>query len=535
LQQILGFEPQETEPTLRWWRERIHPQDVSPVGSQVEEQLTQHRKRHFAEYRIRHRDGHWIYVADRGLAVYDAAGRPVRVVGSTIDVTARKNAERALRESEERFGKAFQLAPIAMSISTLDEGRYLDVNAALLAVTGYARDEVVGHTARELKVYADPADFGRVRQTLSSERSIRGLDMQLRGKHGDVRTALLSGDIIELEGTPCLLTASIDITERKAWEAALGDSETRYRALVENANDVVATLDLEFRFTSVNPAVERILGYTPEEMVRTPLSNYVPPDQLELHREMLARKLHGEEATRYEMQLLAKDGRSRFTLEVSSKLLRDETGKAIAIHAIARDVTERKNADARQALLVRELQHRTKNLLAVVQSIVSNTLRPGSDTETARRALLGRLHALAHAQDFVASGASGGVPLRELVEAELAAFPDRVEFDGTPLVVGGAFAQTFALVLHELATNAVKHGALTTRRGSVAIIWKVAGRPGDEWLEFTWTERGGPRLEAPGKPGFGTQVIGLLGQPQIRLLPEGLECSIRVPLEDVLR
>src|SRR5262249_16205229 len=152
--------------------------------------------------------------------------------------------------------------------------------------------------------------------------------------------------------------------------------------------DVVATLDLELRFTSVNPAIERILGYCPEEIVGTPLSQYVPEEQLEMHRAMLRRKLDGEIATQYEIHLFAKNRQRLFTLEISSKLLFGDDGSPVAIHAIARDVTERKNAEARQAMLIRELQHRTKNMLAVIQSITSNTLRRSRDLESAHDALV---------------------------------------------------------------------------------------------------------------------------------------------------
>jgi PAS domain S-box-containing protein len=225
------------------------------------------------------------------------------------------------------------------------------------------------------------------------------------------------------------LVLSADVAVRRT-------SEESYRALIDNANDIVATLDLDFRFTSANPAVERILGYAPQEIIGTPLSGYVPEDQLAMHRDMLAQKLKGAASTQYEMQLLGKDRQQRFTLEVNSKLIFDD-GKPVAIHSIARDISERKNAEAVQVVLIRELQHRTKNMLAVIQSIVSNTLRRSHDLESAHEALIGRLHALAHAQEFVAAGPGGGVSLHELVEAELSSFGARAIITGETLVLGG--------------------------------------------------------------------------------------------------
>ena len=123
-----------------------------------------------------------------------------------------------------------------------------------------------------------------------------------------------------------------------------------------------------------------------------------------MHETMLQRKLEGEASTRYEMAVLAKDGR-KLTLDVDSRLIRDDEGNPLAIHSIARDITERKEAEARQKLLVAaSSQHRTKNMLAVIQSIATSTLRRSADLASAAEAFVGRLHALARAQEFVASG-----------------------------------------------------------------------------------------------------------------------------------
>jgi PAS domain S-box-containing protein len=320
----------------------------------------------------------------------------------------------------------------------------------------------------------------------------------------------------------------------EASTAELAQSEERYRTLVDNASDIVATLDLDFRFTSVNPAVERILGYTPYEIVGTPLGRYVPAGQLGMHREMLARKLAGEAATQYEMQLMGKGGEQRFTLEVNSKLILDN-GKPVAIHSIARDISERKDAEARQTILLRELQHRTKNMLAVIQSIATSTLARSKDLESAQEALIGRLHALGHAQEFVAAGPRGGVPLRQLVEAELSPFAARAIITGEALVVGGGFAQTFALLIHELATNAAKYGALSAPRGRVVINWRIDRSDPEAQLHLAWMERGGPPAKSPKNTGLGTVLMSSLGRSQAEFKDEGFEYALTVPLSEAVR
>jgi PAS domain S-box-containing protein len=327
----------------------------------------------------------------------------------------------------------------------------------------------------------------------------------------------------------------LDITERKIAEEALAHSEERYRLLVDTANDIVATLDLDGRFTSINPAVHRILGYKPDELIGMPLRALIPENELAIHESMLRRKLEGEEATRYEMEVFGKDGRQRHTLEVNSRLMFNADRQPIGLHSIARDVSERKAAEARQKILVRELQHRTKNLLAVIQSIAGYTLLHSSDLNSAREALFGRLHALAHAQEFVASGAGGGAPLRDLVEAELASFGARAKVDGESVMAGSSFAQMFALIVHELATNAMKHGALSGPRGEVAVDWTTNHVEQEPTLLVRWEERGGPIVKPPVSTGFGTQLISLIGKPHLAYNPAGFAYRLAVPLDEVGR
>jgi PAS domain S-box-containing protein len=527
---LMGLEPTSEPVPIETFRALRHPDDRARVVGGFHHALTQGQDYYESEYRIVRPDGEVRWILGRGRVLRDGAGVPVRYSGVDIDITDRKRIEAALRAAEARFLHVFQLAPVAMTISTLREGRYIDVNAALLSQTGYAREELVGRTSMEVGVYVDEADFARIRTLLAERGSVKNLEMRLQGKH-DVRTVLLNADIVELGHEPCLLTASVDITARKAAEAALTQSEERYRALVDNANDIVATLDLDFRFTSVNPAVTRILGYAPEEIVGSPLSRYVPERQLPMHKSMLERKLAGEAATQYEMELLGKDGR-RFTLEVSSTLIFDDAGKPAAIHSISRDVTERKDAEARQLLLVRELQHRAKNILAVMQSIISSTLRSSRDLQSGHDAVLGRLHALARAQEFIAAGPGVGASIREIVEAELSPFAGRVLIEGPMVVAGSAFAQMFAIVIHELGTNATKYGSLSVPEGRVHVRWSVDGPT----FEFSWIERGGPPVRKPVAKGFGSKLIdaALVVAPRIAFAESGLEYAISVPLADVL-
>lgn len=158
----------------------------------------------------------------------------------------------------------------------------------------------------------------------------------------------------------------------------------------------------------------------------------------------------------------------------------------------------------RYILLARELQHRTKNLLAVIQSIASSSLSPGP----ARENYFARLHALAVAQDLVMEGDGRGASIRRLVEQSLDGFGQRIAIQGPDVYLSATTAQGFALVLHELATNAAKHGALSVPTGTIVVQWRYQREQPDE-LFFSWRERGGPPATTPKHKGFGTQLLEL--------------------------
>lgn len=238
----------------------------------------------------------------------------------------------------------------------------------------------------------------------------------------------------------------------------------------------------------------------------------------------------GEDYYEAEYRIVRPDGEIRWILG-RGRVTRDVQGEPIRYSGVDIDITDRKDAETRQALLVRELQHRSKNLLAVVQSITSSTLANSNSLKVAHDTILGRLQALARAQEFVATGAGGGVRIDEIVRAELTAFGGRTSVHGPSVLAGAAFAQMFALVVHELATNAIKYGSLSAAGGRVDIRWTMDARV----FAFSWKERGGPPVCEPEKAGFGTTLIkaALSTTPSIAYGADGFEYEIEVPSEQV--
>jgi two-component system CheB/CheR fusion protein len=204
-----------------------------------------------------------------------------------------------------------------------------------------------------------------------------------------------------------------------------------------------------------------------------------------------------------------------------------------------RDVTERKTLEARQQLLVSELTHRVKNLLTVVQGMVHQSGKGSSSVPEFVRKLDGRITALADSQKLLVDSIWEGADLRELIERQLAPYVgedgSRLKMSGETIVLHADFATRFGLVLHELATNAVKYGALSGEKGSVELSWSVSDGNDGPVLRVLWKECDGPRVSAPGTKGFGSQLIsqGLAtAKVEHEFHPEGLRCSIELPLSE---
>jgi two-component sensor histidine kinase len=191
----------------------------------------------------------------------------------------------------------------------------------------------------------------------------------------------------------------------------------------------------------------------------------------------------------------------------------------------AREVLERRD------LLARELQHRTKNLLSVIQAIASASLQ---ETHS-RESFFNRLHALAKAQDLIIEGAGRGALMRHVVEGALEGFGPRVSIDGPDIFLNPGTAQGFALVLHELATNAAKHGSLSKESGSVSVAWAIDASTTEPTIHFHWQERGGPEVTPPKRKGFGTvllerAVATSVVPPRFDYSPEGFSYEVETIL-----
>lgn len=345
------------------------------------------------------------------------------------------------------------------------------------------------------------------------------------------------------------LAAALD--DLRASEAALRERELSLSAALEFQSAVTTsmgeglyTVDAEGLVTSMNPAAEELFGWSFEELRGRKMHDMthhhhrdgrVFPASECAGLEVLAR---GTTLTGYEDCFIRKDG-TFFDVIYSSSPLR--SGSTIAgLVVVFQDVTDRKQSEARQRLLTHELEHRGKNLLAVVETITSRTLAGTATPDDVRETLAHRLQRLAHSQMTLLSHSFEGATVAEIVNGECAAFSDRVEASGPGIMLRPGAAQTLALVVHELATNATKHGALSRPGGQVKVRWRITGAADGGRFGFTWQERGGAPVTPPTRRGFGRDLLekvaghDFAATPTIEFAPEGLLYNIDAPAELVV-
>jgi PAS domain S-box-containing protein len=314
--------------------------------------------------------------------------------------------------------------------------------------------------------------------------------------------------------------------------------QARYAAILAASLDAIVVMDHEGRFLEFNPAAEAIFGYRREDVIGQPIADFIVPHHLrERHRQGMARYLATGTGPvvnqRLELPALRANG-EEFPVEIAIVPVKGD-GPPVFIGFI-RDITETKNAERRRQLLMRESAHRIRNVFSVVQSIVSLTLTDDRSPSESRQILSRRINALSRSHAMLAAGETTGAPLARIVEMEIEGFSDRVAATGPHLVVNASAAQTFALILHELATNAAKHGALSAAGGRITIRWSITEAIDEPRFSFEWREHGGPPVTAPSRAGFGRTVLEHMAAhdfksaPAIEFTPGGLVYVLAMPL-----
>jgi PAS domain S-box-containing protein len=493
-------------------------------------------------------DGSVVWVRNAVSPILDGSGRPDSILAVSIDITGYKNAQQELRESEALKGSILDAA-LDCIVSIDHESRVIEWNSTAERTFGYPREVALGRDLAELII---PPEF--------RERHRQGMAHYLTTGEGPVLNQRIELEALQADGSRFPVELAIspissgdrprftaylrDITLRKQAEAAQRESEQRLRSTYEHAFTSIAEVDASGRFLRVNEQLSIITGYSRDELLQMTFIDITHPDDLGPDLDLFCQQMAGGiEAYTLEKRYIHKDGHSIW-VELSASRVDDVNGRPLYGIRVARDITGRKRAEEHQRLLINELNHRVKNTLTTVQSIVFQTLRNAPTPEDAQAALASRLIALSKAHDVLTRESWEAASLHQIVSEAMEPFrahgEDRIKVAGPQVRLPPSMALAVAMALQELATNAVKYGSLSNETGRVEIRWRLDRTNSPAHLHLRWQESGGPPVRPPSRRGFGTRLIerglagDLHGEAKIEFATTGLVCTITAPVPDLL-
>jgi PAS domain S-box-containing protein len=307
--------------------------------------------------------------------------------------------------------------------------------------------------------------------------------------------------------------------------------------LLDSLEQAVIATDLKGNILYWNRFAEKMYGWRADEVLGRSVLEITPTEQSAQQADEILGKLMRGESWTGEIVLRRKDG-TTFPVFVTDSPVVDASGRLVAIVGVSHDISQRRAAEARTEMLLAEQTHRLKNMLAVVQSLARQTARQSSSTDDFLASFSSRLSAVAAANDLLIERSGAATALEELAHATLNSLLDgeRIRLNGPRVMLQRRMILPFSMLLHELYTNALKYGALSSPAGRVEIAWRTEEHGDGNALEFEWRERNGPVVVPPHKKGFGTALIEraiaqeLRAQISLDYDPEGVSCRVRTAL-----
>jgi PAS domain S-box-containing protein len=544
---LLGY----TENELRdiEFKTLLHPDDREDNVTKIKQVRNGEIKSFELENRYIHKDGRDIFVRKFGAVLPSESGNEKNVFALVTDVTEAKRAQRSVLEAYNSFRTTVEHSPFG--IYTVDaDFRVMLVASGAQKVFENVRP-LIGRDFADVirRVWPEPFAsevIARFRHTLETGQPYRGMSSAERRHDIDEveaydwkieRTSMPDGRL----GVVCYF---YDLSERERYESAMRASEQRLRLATDAACVGIWMWQPEQdRVIWENEWPSKILDIPhkdePISFLRL-ASDFVHPDDRGHYIDAVAASCKPGGSLDFECRILRRDGQQRW-VQFKGKSVTG-VGTTACVLGTSRDITERKEREHQVQFLLREVNHRSKNMLAVVQAIARHTVR--SSPNDFVNSFSERVQALAAYQDILIRSNWEGAGLVDLVRAQLTHFKDlvgvRIEIEGEPLRVSPAAAQTISMALYELATNASKYGALSNDTGRISITWQVTkSSDGAERFQLSWLERGGPLVVAPVRRGFGSLVIdnmakaGLAADARLEFLSSGLEWHLDCLLERV--
>ncbi|MFO0889396.1 MAG: PAS domain-containing protein [Isosphaeraceae bacterium] len=371
--EVLGYRPEEVPPTADWWMEQLHPEDrpswqgklKGTTGNPV-----------VSEYRVRHRDGRWLYVEDRAVLFRDGDGEPVRMVGCTVDVSERRLAVEALSRNQERLRRLYDADLIGV-MTVMEDGRILDANDAFLAMLGYTRDDLRAGPLNWRAMTPPDAlasELEMVKRNPPRDGKVVPYEKEFLHKDGHRVPVLLGGKFLHGDSGEDICFV-LDITDRKRAEEDLARSRRLFEQIARMTPDLVYVYDLaQSRNVYVNDGVRRVLGYSPEQ-----IADFGPPlGQALIHPEDIVEAMQGSrrfdelaenEVYDHEMRMRHSNGEYRWLHCRETVFERDREGRPTQIIGTAQDVTEKKRVDQELRCRVEEVERLMEFLpIAVIRA-----------------------------------------------------------------------------------------------------------------------------------------------------------------------
>jgi PAS domain S-box-containing protein len=355
MEAMYGFTKQEAEGKIsHQLLQTVFPQPLEEM-----EEILESRGEWRGELRHSRRDGSVITVASLWVLDKAAPGRRV-VIEVNNDITDRKNAEDALRTSEEKFSKIFETTPTLIVLSTVREGTVLDANRAALDRLGYRRDELIGRNSEELELWDDRPLRAKIVQELENGHQVHDYELGFRCRTGEIVIGLLSADFVEVNGKRCLLTLVKDVTERKQAEEAIMRSKEEWERTFDSVPDLIAVLDSQHRVLRVNRAIAQRLGRDPKECIGLPCHQIVHGTGMPVQ---FCPHVHTQSDAKEHRAEIYEPGLGAHFLVTTTPLTAPD-GKMIGVVHVARDITESKQAEEKIKMLNDELAQRASELEA---------------------------------------------------------------------------------------------------------------------------------------------------------------------------
>ena len=524
------------------WLHAIHPDDWTSVQSAFSAALAEKRS-YQTEYRVKTAAGAYRWVLDSASPIIRSDGQVQGYIGSIVDNEERKIAELQRAKTERRLQIALKASAIGTWEWDIIENRFAFSSRAL-EIFGFEDGAV---TYERLQGCILPEDLREVQHlsALALDPAVRAntpyryrirreSDQQVRWieAHGEALFAQRDGS----QQAHAYIGTFLDISESMEQERQAREAAARLELALEAAELAVWELDITTDRLSPSPALNKLYGFDADAEPTTDefRARYAPGERERLEQLALEARARGEDRIRAEVKHLMPDGSVRWLL-IQAQSAAPLPGAGPRAIGVVMDITERKLHEERLSVAAREMEHRVKNSLALVQSLVQQSFRRDRPFDEAKAIFDQRLRAYVEVTELISGRNDQEAGVWDLLTRALKPFRendiDHFVLEGPDISVPAKVAFGLGLALHELATNSVKYGALSVPRGRVHISWTHAG--GD--FQLDWKEIGGPPVKPPTRRGFGSRLLGGAvltngkGTADLEFHPSGVHFHLIVP------